>query len=276
MKDVKWIKIVTDMFDNRKIRQIECLPEGDSIIVIWMKLLCLAADTNDLGFIYFTKDVPYTEEMLATEFNRPLNTVKLALLTFEKYGMIEVVEDIIRVSNWERYQSVDGMEMAKLNNAERQRRWRERQKLLKQNNEQPSEQEEENVTLRNVTDNVTVTPFSYSYSISNNNIDNYKYVITNNIYAEYISENPQLGQAIENWMAYKDEKKPKKENHYSKRGMEMWIKKMCEACKEYGVDNVVSCIEKSISNEWKGVYGFDQLKQKKQKKPSGIEGIEDW
>ena len=56
MADIKWIKIVTDMFDNRKIRQIECLPDGDSIIVIWMKLLCLAGQTNDNGMVYFTKD----------------------------------------------------------------------------------------------------------------------------------------------------------------------------------------------------------------------------
>ena len=26
MSDVKWIRIVTDIFDNRKIRQIESLP----------------------------------------------------------------------------------------------------------------------------------------------------------------------------------------------------------------------------------------------------------
>ena len=39
MADVKWIKLAVDMFDNRKIRQIETLPDGDGIIVIWVKLL---------------------------------------------------------------------------------------------------------------------------------------------------------------------------------------------------------------------------------------------
>ena len=37
--DVKWIKITTDIFDDEKILLIESLPEADSIIVIWFKLL---------------------------------------------------------------------------------------------------------------------------------------------------------------------------------------------------------------------------------------------
>ena len=110
MADVKWIKIVTDIFDNKKIKMLEAMPEGDSIIVIWLKLLILAGNTNDNGYIYFTKDIPFTDQMLATLFNRPLITVQLALNTFQNYGMIEIVDDILRVSNWEKYQNVEGME----------------------------------------------------------------------------------------------------------------------------------------------------------------------
>jgi chromosomal replication initiator protein len=45
--------------------------------------------------------------MLATVFNRPLTTIQLALRTFEEFGMIEIVNDVIHVSNWEKYQNVD-------------------------------------------------------------------------------------------------------------------------------------------------------------------------
>ena len=90
MADVKWIKIATDIFDNRKIEQIEALPEGDSIIVIWFKLLCLAADVNDSGQVYLTKDVPYTDVMLAVAFDRPLITVQMALSTFEQFQWLYV------------------------------------------------------------------------------------------------------------------------------------------------------------------------------------------
>lgn len=110
MAEVKWIKMATNLFDNRKIRQIEVLPDGNAIIVIWLKLLCLAGNINDNGWVYFTQDIPYTEQMLATQFHEPLPTIQLALRTFEAFGMLETTNDIMKISNWEKYQNVEGME----------------------------------------------------------------------------------------------------------------------------------------------------------------------
>lgn len=134
MADVKWIKIATNMFDNRKIKLIEVMPEGDAIIAIWFKLLCLAGTTNDSGTVYFTKDIPYTEEMLASIFNRPLTTVRLAIATFKKFKMVEIVDDFIQISNWEKYQNSDKLEQLKQQNRERQKRWYDKQKTLDNNN----------------------------------------------------------------------------------------------------------------------------------------------
>lgn len=130
MKEIEWIKITTNIFDNRKIKQIERLPEGDSLIVIWVKILCLAGNINDSGLIYLTKDIPYTDELLATEFNRDINTVRLALQTFERFGMIELVNNVICVSNWERYQNIETLDKVKEQNRIRQKNFRERQKQL--------------------------------------------------------------------------------------------------------------------------------------------------
>ena len=49
MSDVKWIKICTDIFDDEKIILLETLPDSDSIIIIWFKLLCLAGKQNNKG-----------------------------------------------------------------------------------------------------------------------------------------------------------------------------------------------------------------------------------
>lgn len=129
MAEVKWIKITTDIFDNRKIRQIESMPDGDALVVIWLKLLILAGIVNDGGAVYFTHDIPYTDQLLATQFGRPLHTVQLALATFRKFGMIEIVDDIIMVSNWEKYQNVDGMERIREQARERVTRYRDRKKI---------------------------------------------------------------------------------------------------------------------------------------------------
>lgn len=124
MSEVKWIKIVTDIFDNRKIRQIEIMPDGDTVLVIWFKLICLAGRVNDNGLVYVTEDIPYTEEMLAAQFNRPISTVRFALNIFEKFGMIEVINDFLCLPSWEKYQSADKLEKMKSKNAERQARFR--------------------------------------------------------------------------------------------------------------------------------------------------------
>lgn len=135
MADVKWIKIVTNIFDNKKIKQIECLPDGDGIIVIWFKLLCLAGNTNDNGMVYFTKDIPYTEQMLATQFNRPLTLVQIAINTFQRFKMIDIVDDILYVSNWEKYQSTDRLKEIREYNRLAQQKSREKKKSLQNVND---------------------------------------------------------------------------------------------------------------------------------------------
>ena len=142
MADTKWIRIATNIFDNRKIKMLEALPEGDSLIVIWLKLLALAGTVNDDGYVYFTKTMPYNNQMLATEFNRSLTTTNMAMETFEKFGMIEIQDSLIKISNWEKYQNVDGLARIREQNRLRQKKHREQLKL------------ECNVTS-NVTSNVT-------------------------------------------------------------------------------------------------------------------------
>ena len=112
MADVKWIKIVTDVFDDEKTLMIETLPDADSIIVIWFKLLCLAGKQNNSG-VFLMGRMPYTDEMFATVFRRPINTVRLALRTFEDFGMIEIINDTVTIPNWNKHQSLDAYEKKK-------------------------------------------------------------------------------------------------------------------------------------------------------------------
>lgn len=130
MADVKWIKIVTDIFDDEKILMIESMPDADSIIVIWFKLLCLAGKQNNGGVIMLNDRIPYTSEMLATVFRRELNTVRLALELFQKYGMIEIVEDVITIPNWSKHQSLDALESKRERDRMRKAMKRNAQKAL--------------------------------------------------------------------------------------------------------------------------------------------------
>lgn len=130
MADVKWIKIVTDIFDDEKMLLIDGLPERDSIIVIWFKLLCLAGKQNNGGVFMLNDKIAYTDEMLSTIFRRPLNTVRLALQTFEQFGMIEIVNDTITIPNWEKHQNVDRLNELREYNRIAQQKSRAKKRML--------------------------------------------------------------------------------------------------------------------------------------------------
>lgn len=136
MADVKWIKLSVDIFDNRKIKQIRKLPEGSDICLMWFQLMCLAGQINDYGQVYITEDIPYTDETLATEFDLPIQTVRLGLQIFQKFGMVEIVDDILRLSSWERYQNVEKLDKYREYQRNYHREYRERQKALRASNEE--------------------------------------------------------------------------------------------------------------------------------------------
>lgn len=130
MADVKWIKITTDIFDDEKILLIESLPEADSIIVIWFKLLCLAGKQNNSGVFTMGDRIAYTDKMLATIFRRKETTVQMALKTFEEFGMVELVDGVITIPNWGKHQSLEQIAARKEYQKEYQREYRAKQKLI--------------------------------------------------------------------------------------------------------------------------------------------------
>ena len=130
MSDVKWIKIVTDIFDDEKMMLIEQLPEADTIIVVWFKLLCLAGKQNNRGVFLIRDAMPYTDEMFAAIFRRPLNTVRLALDTFVKFGMVEIINGVLTVPNWGKHQNIEGMERRQEYMRDYMKGYREEQKLI--------------------------------------------------------------------------------------------------------------------------------------------------
>lgn len=129
MADVKWIKITTDIFDDEKILLIESLPDPYAVITCWFKLLCLAGKQNNNG-VFLMGRIAYTDKMLATIFRMNEATVKMALKTFEQFGMVEIIDGVITIPNWSKHQSLDAYEKKKERDRERIARKRAEQKAL--------------------------------------------------------------------------------------------------------------------------------------------------
>ncbi len=130
MADVKWIKITTDIFDDEKMLLIESLPDANAIIVVWFKLLCLAGKMNNSGVFMMNDRIAYTDKMLSTIFRMKESTVQLALQTFEQFGMIELIDGVITIPNWNKHQTLDAYEQKKERDRIYQAERRKKQKLL--------------------------------------------------------------------------------------------------------------------------------------------------
>ena len=130
MAEVKWIKLTTDMFDNRKIKHLRKMPEGNNIVLIWVMLLTMAGRCNASGMIFLTENIPYTTKMLADELDFDENTIILALKVLSEFGMIVFDSDKFAIQNWEEHQNIDGMERIREQNRIRKQRERERKKML--------------------------------------------------------------------------------------------------------------------------------------------------
>ena len=130
MADVKWIKITTDMFDNRKIKHLRKLPEGNNIVLIWVMLLTMAGRCNSGGMIFLTENIPYTPKMLADELDFEENTVILALQALDQLGMVVTSNGHFAIAGWTEHQNIEGMDKIRESKRLAQARWRAKQKEL--------------------------------------------------------------------------------------------------------------------------------------------------
>lgn len=131
MAEIKWIKLNINIFEDEKIRLIDAMPERDTIHYVWIRLLVQAGKINSNGFIFLSENIPYTDEMLATIFCRPLTTIRLALKILKDFGMIEIDEDnLIKIANWDKHQNIEGMDRVRAQNRKRVENYREKKKQL--------------------------------------------------------------------------------------------------------------------------------------------------
>ena len=135
MADVKWVKITVDMFDNRKIKHLRRLPDGNSIVLIWVMLLTMAGRCNANGMIFLTENIPYTPKMLADELDFEENTVVLALEALERLNMVVTKEGFYSIAGWEEYQNTDRLAEIREYNRLAKQKSRQKKKLLPEVND---------------------------------------------------------------------------------------------------------------------------------------------
>lgn len=248
MAEIRWIKLTTDMFDNRKIKHLRRLPEGDSIVLIWVMLLTMAGRCNAGGMIFLTENIPYTPKMLADELDFEESIVQLALKALEELNMVVTNGSYFSIAGWEEYQNIEGMDKIREQTRKRVAKYREKQNALPCN---------ATVTLRNATD----IEEDKDIDIDKNKKKSVKetnhtlFVCLTNTGEYSFSYQCDVVDKLEEWFAYKTARK----DTYTEQGMKALLRRIESAYDEFGYQAVCDLIDESMANNWKGII-FDRLK----------------
>lgn len=258
MADVKWIKIVTDIFDDEKILLIESLPCADSIIVIWFKLLCLAGKNNNSGVFLLNDKIPYTDEMFATIFRRDINTVRLALKTFSEFGMVEILNNVITIPNWSKHQTLDQLEERKQYMKNYMQKYREKQKMLAENDNSKNNCKVNSKANVNSLEEEREEEKEREKEEDKNNIKNGKRTTEFDLLINDYTNDLELRTTIYEFIKMRKAiKAPMTSNA---------LKLMLNKLDKFSSTNEVkiAILEQSIMNSWKGIFELKKSMNKKQ------------
>jgi predicted phage replisome organizer len=270
LADVKWIKITTDIFDDEKILLIEGLPSSDEIIVIWFKLLILAGKQNNNGVFLMNERIPYTDEMLATIFRRDINIVRLALKTFEQFGMLELVDNVITIPNWNKHQQLDSYEKKKQQDRVRQQERRAQQKTLALNSQTVNKNSEDEKKSRDSRVTIAGQSRDSRENVAENRGLDKEVDIDKELKEKVKKEKPTksaLDDLLKNWTenaglikAFKDFAEMRKsiKKPLTDSGACLVMKKLdswyCTQEVDVNDANKIKTLESSTLNSWQGVF----------------------
>lgn len=112
MNEVFWVRLFCAEFDDPRWLAIEQMPDADAVQIIYVRMLMLAGRSNAEGLLLLHESLPYDVTTLAAVLRRSVPVVQFALATLEKFRFIEMVDNVIAITEWDRLQATD--ELAKL------------------------------------------------------------------------------------------------------------------------------------------------------------------
>jgi phosphopantetheinyl transferase (holo-ACP synthase) len=144
--NVSWFKVNANFDKDDRVAFVERNRNGGVAIYHYIKLNCIAARCNQDGGIFITEKIPHTAKTLAKQWGCKEITVKNSLELLISAGLLEVIENVLYISDWYITQSTDKLEEIRKNSRLRQQRYRDNQRLAK---EQMLQNRNVTVTQRN-------------------------------------------------------------------------------------------------------------------------------
>ena len=128
MYKLQWLKIDANLFANRKIQILLKEPNGDTYIRVWIQLLIIAMECNKEGNLVIGENKPMTIEYFSKIMGKSFEKMEEIIKKFLELEMVILENEVYKIKNWNKYQSVEKYEKYKEQGRLRQQRYREKLK----------------------------------------------------------------------------------------------------------------------------------------------------
>ena len=128
MYKLQWLKIDASLFANRKIQILLKEPDGDTYIRVWIQLLIIAMECNKEGNLVIGENKPMTIEYFSKIMGKSFEKMEEIIKKFLELEMIILENEVYKIKNWNKYQSIETYEKYKEQGRLRQQRYREKLK----------------------------------------------------------------------------------------------------------------------------------------------------
>ena len=128
MYKIQWLKIDVNLFANRKIQILLKEPDGDTYIRVWIQLLIIAMECNKEGNLVIGENKPMTIEYFSKIMGKSFEKMEEIIKKFLELEMIILENEVYKIKNWNKYQSIETYEKYKEQGRLRQQRYREKLK----------------------------------------------------------------------------------------------------------------------------------------------------
>lgn len=128
MYKLQWLKIDANLFANRKIQILLKEPDGDTYIRVWVQLLIIAMECNKEGNLVIGENKPMTIEYFSKIMGKSFEKMEEIIKKFLELEMVILENEVYKIKNWNKYQSVEKYEKYKEQGRLRQQRYREKLK----------------------------------------------------------------------------------------------------------------------------------------------------
>ena len=128
MYKLQWLKIDANLFANRKIQILLKETDGDTYIRVWIQLLIIAMECNKEGNLVIGENKPMTIEYFSKIMGKSFEKMEEIIKKFLELEMIILENEVYKIKNWNKYQSIETYEKYKEQGRLRQQRYREKLK----------------------------------------------------------------------------------------------------------------------------------------------------